>query len=101
MVRVAVAGGSSPTLGRSIVTAILATGKHEAIILSRKRPDATVRLKFPGFFVSQIWFNLITLINSFGDRVKFFLFPCEADVVLDLASTASFSFCLVSYRSCV
>ncbi|KEF51152.1 uncharacterized protein A1O9_12766 [Exophiala aquamarina CBS 119918] len=41
MVLVAVAGGSSPTLGRSIVTAILATGKHEGVILSRKRLDAT------------------------------------------------------------
>ena len=42
MVRVAIAGGTSPTLGRSIVTAILATGRHEAIILSRARDDGTV-----------------------------------------------------------
>ena len=36
MVLVAVAGGSSPTLGRAIVGAILVTGKHEVLILSRK-----------------------------------------------------------------
>ena len=36
MVNVAVAGGTSPTLGKSIVEAILATGRHKVIILSRK-----------------------------------------------------------------
>jgi NAD dependent epimerase/dehydratase family enzyme len=36
MVLVAVAGGTSPTLGKSLVTAILATGKHDVLILSRK-----------------------------------------------------------------
>ncbi|KIV89049.1 hypothetical protein, variant [Exophiala mesophila] len=39
MVRVAVAGGTSPTLGRSIVTAILENGRHDVVILSRKVPD--------------------------------------------------------------
>ncbi|KAL1955732.1 hypothetical protein VTO42DRAFT_8130 [Malbranchea cinnamomea] len=39
MVKVAIAGGSSPTLGRSIVKAILATnGRHTPIILSRRKP---------------------------------------------------------------
>ena len=40
MVRVAIAGGTSPTLGRSIVTAILRAGKHEPIILSRSKPGS-------------------------------------------------------------
>lgn len=40
MVVVAIAGGSSPTLGRSIVTAILEAGVHTPIILSRFRTDA-------------------------------------------------------------
>lgn len=35
MVLVAVAGGTSPTLGRSIITAILAAGAHTPVILSR------------------------------------------------------------------
>lgn len=42
MVRVAVAGGSSPTLGRSIVTALLNGGKHDVVILSSKT-SGTVR----------------------------------------------------------
>lgn len=37
MVNVAVAGGTSPTLGKSIVEAILATGKHKVIILARQQ----------------------------------------------------------------
>ncbi|KAK5092082.1 hypothetical protein LTR70_005047 [Exophiala xenobiotica] len=36
MVNVAVAGGTSPTLGQSIIQAILATGKHKVLILSRR-----------------------------------------------------------------
>ena len=36
MVLVAIAGGTSATLGRSLVTAILATGKHEVVIVSRQ-----------------------------------------------------------------
>lgn len=39
MVKVAVAGGTSPTLGRSIVSAIAQTS-NEAIILTRKSPNA-------------------------------------------------------------
>lgn len=35
MVKVAIAGGTSPTLGRSIVSAILHTKSHQPIILSR------------------------------------------------------------------
>jgi uncharacterized protein YbjT (DUF2867 family) len=35
MVLVAIAGGTSPTLGRSIVSAILKEGNHEVVILSR------------------------------------------------------------------
>src|SRR2546423_11562151 len=35
MVLVAVAGGTSPTLGRSIVNAIIKDGNHEVVILSR------------------------------------------------------------------
>lgn len=38
MVLVAVAGGASPTLGRSIVTAIREKGDHEVVILSRLKP---------------------------------------------------------------
>ncbi|KAL5351280.1 hypothetical protein ACLOAV_003132 [Pseudogymnoascus australis] len=43
MVKVAVAGGSSPTLGHSVVTALLSTnGRHKPIILSRqKNPTQT------------------------------------------------------------
>lgn len=46
MVKVAIAGGSSATLGHSIVSALLATnGRHTPIILSRKKkedgPDST------------------------------------------------------------
>ncbi|EFE43690.1 isoflavone reductase family protein [Trichophyton verrucosum HKI 0517] len=38
MVKVAIAGGSSPTLGHSVVSALLATnGRHTPVILSRKR----------------------------------------------------------------
>lgn len=40
MVLVAIAGGSSPTLGRSIITAILQAGHHEPIILSRSKPGS-------------------------------------------------------------
>ncbi|KAF3482882.1 isoflavone reductase family protein [Arthroderma uncinatum] len=40
MVKVAIAGGSSPTLGHSVVSALLATnGRHTPIILSRKKAD--------------------------------------------------------------
>jgi hypothetical protein len=40
MVHVAIAGGTSPTLGRSLVTAIRATTpKHHVIILSRRNPN--------------------------------------------------------------
>jgi hypothetical protein len=35
MVLVAVAGGTSPTLGKSIVNAIIKEGNHEVVILSR------------------------------------------------------------------
>lgn len=42
MVKVAIAGGTSPTLGRALVEAILATSKHEVIILSRQ-PSTTSR----------------------------------------------------------
>ncbi|KAK2875632.1 hypothetical protein FQN49_001549 [Arthroderma sp. PD_2] len=46
MVKVAVAGGSSPTLGHSVVSALLATnGRHTPVILSRKKsgdaPEST------------------------------------------------------------
>jgi uncharacterized protein YbjT (DUF2867 family) len=40
MVYVAVAGGTSPTLGRSIITAILEAGNHTPIILSRSKSDS-------------------------------------------------------------
>jgi NmrA-like family len=40
MVLVAIAGGTSRTLGHSIVTAILEAGKHDPIILSRSKPDS-------------------------------------------------------------
>ncbi|KAK2780734.1 hypothetical protein FQN53_001002 [Emmonsiellopsis sp. PD_33] len=41
MVKVAIAGGTSPTLGHSIIKAILATnGRHTPIILSRLKPDS-------------------------------------------------------------
>lgn len=40
MVNVAVAGGTSPTLGKSIVQAILATCKHKVIILSRQESSS-------------------------------------------------------------
>ena len=39
MVLVAIAGGTSPTLGRSIVTALLRSGKHQVIILFRTPPS--------------------------------------------------------------
>jgi uncharacterized protein YbjT (DUF2867 family) len=39
MVLVAIAGGSSGGLGRSIIHALLSSGKHTPIILSRARPD--------------------------------------------------------------
>lgn len=38
MVNVAIAGGTSPTLGRSMVTAILASESHTPYIFSRKTP---------------------------------------------------------------
>ncbi|EEQ29382.1 hypothetical protein McanMca71_004275 [Microsporum canis] len=45
MVKVAVAGGSSPTLGHSVVSALLATnGRHTPVILSRKKVDGTPAL---------------------------------------------------------
>jgi uncharacterized protein YbjT (DUF2867 family) len=37
MALVAIAGGTSPTLGRSITTAILRSGKHSPVILSRSK----------------------------------------------------------------
>lgn len=37
MVLVAIAGGTSPSLGRSITTAILKSGKHSPVILSRSK----------------------------------------------------------------
>lgn len=40
MALAAIAGGTSPTLGRSIVTAILKAGNHTPIILSRSKPEA-------------------------------------------------------------
>ncbi len=40
MVLAAIAGGTSPTLGRSIVTAILKAGNHKPVILSRCKPEA-------------------------------------------------------------
>ncbi|ERF75642.1 hypothetical protein EPUS_04622 [Endocarpon pusillum Z07020] len=40
MVLAAIAGGTSPTLGRSIVTAILEAGNHTPIILSRSKPES-------------------------------------------------------------
>jgi uncharacterized protein YbjT (DUF2867 family) len=40
MVHVAVAGGTSPTLGRSIITAILEAGNHTPFILSRSKSDS-------------------------------------------------------------
>lgn len=48
MVKVAVAGGSSPTLGHSVVTALLSTnGRHTPIILSRqKNPTQTSSEQF-------------------------------------------------------
>lgn len=47
MVLVAVAGGSSPTLGRSIVTAIQETGEHKAVILSRLVDEKEVKILRP------------------------------------------------------
>lgn len=41
MVNVAIAGGTSPTLGKSITEAILATGKHKVVILTRESTDST------------------------------------------------------------
>jgi NmrA-like family len=41
MVLVAIAGGTSPTLGHSIVTAILEAGNHTPVILSRAKPDSS------------------------------------------------------------
>ena len=40
MVLVAVAGGTSPTLGKSVVTAILEARKHDVVILGRNTPEA-------------------------------------------------------------
>ncbi len=40
MVLAAIAGGTSPTLGRSIVTAMLRAGNHTPVILSRSKPGA-------------------------------------------------------------
>ncbi|EFQ99949.1 isoflavone reductase [Nannizzia gypsea CBS 118893] len=42
MVKVAIAGGSSPTLGHSVVSALLATGgRHTPMILSRKKENGS------------------------------------------------------------
>ena len=45
MVLVAVAGGTSPTLGKSIVNAIIKDGDHEVVILSRANPDPSCKTK--------------------------------------------------------
>jgi uncharacterized protein YbjT (DUF2867 family) len=48
MVLVAIAGGASPTLGRSIVSAVLKEGNHEVVILSRSgsSPDGCSKFKY-------------------------------------------------------
>lgn len=48
MVLVAIAGGTSPTLGRSIVSAILKEGNHEVVILSRSdsSPNGCSKFKY-------------------------------------------------------
>ena len=45
MVLVAVAGGTSPTLGKSIVNAIIQEGDHEVVILSRANSDPSCKTK--------------------------------------------------------
>ncbi|KAM0346401.1 hypothetical protein ACHAPU_005465 [Fusarium lateritium] len=66
MVTVAVAGGTG-NVGRSIVEAIVAAGKHQVIVLSRQDPRRTSHLKSNSAFLSlQLIPRMLTAsLNSF------------------------------------
>jgi hypothetical protein len=74
MVLVAIPGGSSPTLGRSIVTAVQGTGRHEVVILSRAKSkgeeegDGNVCMPFVLYFGIHLGLFCHPLLEN--DRLK-------------------------------
>ena len=66
MVKVAIAGGTSPTLGKAFTEAILATGKHEVVILSRHQSSEQINTKYGAPIISTDY----TSHNSLRDTIS-------------------------------
>ena len=58
MVRIAVVGGTSPTPGRSIVTALVNNGKYDVVILSRNKSDGKVSCPLASLHICTNFFTL-------------------------------------------